>query len=258
MRRLLICLAVAGLVLASTTGVASATPTVTFELNAVPIPGFPHTGDILGAGADAKLNFVIAGSEYFDSAPPVIGAKFYTPKGTVVNSAGWPTCSEETLFQLGPSACPKGSKAGPVGTVLGYVTFGGERVEETAEEFPFFKPGGGLQYFAIGHTPVLIEAIDRARYSNLNGAEGRGFEEEEEVPLIATVPDGPYASIKTITGTFGAAVKSHGKTRYYFRLPTSCPSGGFLLKAEVTFAENGEPSKPETVDAFYKAPCPRH
>jgi hypothetical protein len=90
----------------------------------------------------------------------------------------------------------------------------------------------------------------------MHGIDGYGFEEEEEVPLIATVPGAPYASVKTITAKFGAAIKSHGKTIYYFRLPKSCPKGGFPLKTEAIFAENGEPSKAEVVTAFYTAPCP--
>ena len=77
------------------------------------------------------------------------------------------------------------------------------------------------------------------------------------MPLVATVPGAPYASVTAITGKFGAAMKSHGRTIYYGRIPKTCPKGGFPLKTEVIFAENGEPSKPETVTAFYKAPCPR-
>ncbi len=257
MRRASTCVAALGLVLLALPGLASATPTVTFKMKAVPIPGFPHTGNILGAGADVDFEYEIGGSEYFDSAPPLIGANFYAPKGGVVHPDGFPTCSEAALLEDVPSACPKGSSAGPIGTVLGYVTFGGERVEESGELFSFFKPGGGLEYFADGHTPVALEILTKGRFSHLGGIDGWGFEEEEEVPLIATVPGAPYASVKSVVAKFGAAIKSHDKTDYYFRLPKTCPKGGFPLKTEAIFAEDGEPSKPETVTAFYKAPCPR-
>lgn len=257
MRRASTCFATLGLALFALPGLASATPTVTFKMKAVPIPGFPHTGNILGAGSDAEFEYVIGGSEYFGSAPPLIGANFYAPKGTLVHQDGFPTCSEAELLEVGPSACPKGSSAGPIGTVLGYVTFGGERVEESGELFSFFKPGGGLEYFADGHSPVSLEILSKGHFSHLGGIDGWGFEEEEEVPLIASVPGAPYASVKSIVAKFGAAIKSHGKSIYYFRLPKTCPKGGFPLKTEAIFAENGEPSKPETVTAFYKAPCPR-
>ena len=72
--------------------------------------------------------------------------------------------------------------------MLGYVAFGGERVEETAELISFFRPGGGLEYLADGHSPVALEILSKGRFSHLNGIDGYGFEEEEEVPLIATVP----------------------------------------------------------------------
>jgi hypothetical protein len=255
MRRACICVVVVGLL--ALPGVVSATPTITFKLQAVPIPGFPHTGNILGAGADAKFEYAIGGSEYFGSAPPLIAANFYGPKGTMLHPGGFPTCAEAAILTIGPSACPKGSSAGPVGTALGYVTFGGERVEENAELLSFFKPGGGLEYLADGHSPVALEVLAKGHFGHLGGVDGYAFEEEEEVPLIATVPDAPYASIKTITASFGAAIRSHGKTNYYFRLPKTCPKGGFPLKSEAIFAENGELSKPETVTAFYKAPCPR-
>jgi hypothetical protein len=256
MRRACTCAAVLGLAVLTLPGLASATPTVTVKGEAVPIPGFPHTGDILGAGTDVTVEYSIAGTEYFGSPPPIIGNRFYAPKGTVLDTSGFPTCAEEVIVNIGPSGCPKGSSAGH-GTALGYVTFGGERVEEIVELFVFFKPGGGIEFFADGHSPALIELLARGRFSHMGGANGYGFEEEDEVPLVASVPGAPYASVKTITATFGAAIKSHGKTIYFGRVPKTCPKGGFPLKNEVIFAENGEPSKPEPVTTFYKAPCPR-
>ncbi len=257
MRRASTCIAVLALAALTLPCVALATPTVAFRLHAVPIPGFPHTGNILGAGADAKFEYTIGGSEYSGDAAPIIAANFYAPAGAIAHSEGFPTCTEPTLLDVGPKACPKGSAAGPVGTVLGYVTFGSERVEESAELFSYFRPGGGFEYFVVGRSPVWLEVLAHGRFSHEAGVEGYGFEEEEEIPLIATVPGAPYASVKTVTGTFGAAIKSQGRTLYYFRLPKTCPRGGFPLKAETIFAEDGDPSKPETVTSYYKAPCPR-
>ena len=51
MRRASTCLAVLGLAALGLPAAASAAPTVTFKATAIPIPGFPHTGNILGAGA---------------------------------------------------------------------------------------------------------------------------------------------------------------------------------------------------------------
>ena len=257
MRRASTCLAVLGLALLALPGVASALPTVTFKAQAVPITGFPHTGNILGAGAAVQAEYTISGTEYQGSPPPIIGVNFYLPTGSKLHTSGFPTCSKPTLEQFGPIKCPKGSAAGPIGHALGFVTFGGERVEEAAEISSFYAPGGGIEFFTDGHTPVSLEILSSGHYVNLGGGGGYGPELITEVPLIASVPGAPYASVKTIDVKAGSAYKSKGKTVYYGRLPTKCPKGGFPIKTEVVFAENGEMSKPETVPATYKSPCPK-
>jgi hypothetical protein len=257
MRRALTCIAALALALVALPAVASALPTVTFKAKAVPIAGFPHTGNILGAGAADQAEYTISGTEYLGSPPPVIGVNVFLPKGTKLHTTGFPTCSKATLEQFGPIKCPKGSAAGPVGKVLGFVTFGGERVEEPAELSSFYSPGGGLEFFTDGHAPVSLEILSSGHYLNLGGAGGYGPELKTKVPLVASVPGAPYASVKSITVKVGSAFKSHGKTTYYGRVPTKCPKGGFPVKTEVIFAENGEESKPVAVTKTYKSPCPR-
>jgi hypothetical protein len=257
MRRASTCLAVLGLAFLALPGIASATPTVTFKAEAVPIPGFPHTGNILGAGTALQAEYTIAGNEYDNSPPPLIGVNFYLPSGSKLHTSGFPTCSKTTLEQFGPVKCSKGSAAGPVGTARGFVTFGGERVEESLEISSFYAPGGGIEFFSDGHSPVSLEILSNGHYVNLTGGGGYGPELITEIPLVASVPGAPYASVTSIKVKAGSAYKSHGKTIYYGRVPTKCPAGGFPIKTEVIFAENGETSKPETVDATYKSPCPK-
>ncbi len=255
-------LAVLGCAVLAAPGVAAAVPTVTFKALAVPIPGFKHTGNILGAGAAVKAEYAIAGTEYFGSPPPVIGVNFYLPKGTTLHISGFPTCSLPVLEKSGPSACPMHSQAGPIGTVLGYVTFGESRVEEPTELFSFYKPGGGLTFFDHGHTPTELEVYSSGRILHVGGAGGYGPELETKVPLVPSVPGAPYASITSITAKAGSAITTgkgkHRKTIYYGRVPKRCPKGSFPVKTEVIFAEDGEESRPETVTKTYNAPCPRH
>jgi hypothetical protein len=259
MRRTSTCLTVLGLALLALPGVAAAAPTVKFKAVAVPIPGFKGTGNIYGAGAAIQSEYTIEGTEYFGSPPPIIGVNFYLPKGTVLHPSGFPTCSEEIIKQFGPIKCPKGSQAGPIGAALGYVTLGGERVEEVTEIFSFYKPGGGFVFFTDGHTPVSLEILSPGKYKNFVGGGGFGPELEVKVPEVASVPGAPFASVKTIKVKAGSAYKSHGKTIYYGRVPKKgqCPKAGFLVKTEVIFAENGEESRPVAVPAEYRAPCPR-
>jgi hypothetical protein len=257
MRRASACLAVLGFAVLALPGVASALPTVTFKARAVPISGFPGTGNILGAGTAVQAEYKITGTEYQGSPPPIIGVNVSLPSGSKLHTSGFPTCTKPTLEQFGPVKCPKGSAAGPIGKAEGFVTIGGERVEEAIEISSFYAPGGGLEFFAAGHTPVSLEILSSGHYIHLGGGAGYGPELLTEVPLVASLPGAPYASVKSINIKAGSAYKSHGKTIYYGRLPTKCPKGGFPVKTEVVFAENGEMSKPESVPATYKAPCPR-
>src|SRR5579875_712259 len=178
-------LAVLGAAMLAATATASAVPTVKFKSKAVPIPHFHHTGNILGAGAALATEYQISGTEYFGSPPPIIGINFYLPAHTVLHQNGFPTCSEEVVRNKGPIGCPKASQAGPIGTVLGYVTLGGERVEETAENYSFYKPGGGFIFFTDGHTPVSLEVYSNGGYVNLNGGGGYGPELKVKVPEVA-------------------------------------------------------------------------
>lgn len=267
MRRASTCLAVMGLALMGLTGVASATPEVTFKAEAVPIPGYPETGNIYGAGAAVQAEYTIKGTEYVGSPPPLAGINFYLPKGTKLHTAGFKTCplSELEPTGKGPTGCPKTSHAGPTGEALGYVSLGGERVHESISIESFYAPGGGIEFFAFGHSPVNLEILSKGHYLNLGGAGGFGPELETEIPLVASVPGAPYASTETIKvkagSAYGPKVKPSHKGKkpvYYGTVPKKgqCPKGGFKIKTEVIFAEVGGLPR-QTVTKEYAAPCPR-
>ncbi len=257
MRRASTCLAVLGLAVLALPALASAAPMVTIKGRAVPIPGFPHTGNILGAGAAVQTEVRISGTEYGGFPPPLIGVTVSLPSGVKLHPQGFVTCPRKTIFEeKSPEKCPKGSAAGPVGKVYGVVAFGGERVPEEAELYSFFAPGGGLEFFTFGHTPTTLEIPSSAGFTNLNGGAGFGPKLTAAVPLVETVPGAPYASVEAIDIKVGAAYKKGKTTVYYGTVPKKCPKGGFPVKSELTFAESGEISKPETVTVNFKAPCP--
>ena len=261
MRRASTCLAVLGVGAAlALPSMASAAPEVTFKALAVPISGFPHTGNILGAGAAFQAQFTIKGTEYFGHPPPLIGVNVQLPKGTKLHTSGFASCPVATLTELKePEKCPKKSKAGPVGHARGFVQFGSEIVEEEVSIESFFAPGGGLSFFVQGHSPTIIEIVSTGKYINLGGSGGFGPKFIGTVPLIKTVPGAAFGSTSTINVKVGAAVKKGKETIYYGRVPKSCPKGGFPVKAEMIFAK--EDALPEAVPgaivtAESKAPCP--
>jgi hypothetical protein len=275
MRRASICLAVLGLIALGLPAVSSAAePTVSitkFKAKAIPVPkagggNWPKTGNILGAGAAVEAEYEIAGEGYGATAAnpkggiaPISKVNFFLPAGAKLHPAGFGSCTEATLKNVGPSGCPTSSIASPVGSVLGEVTFGTERVPEETELRAFFGEGG-LLFYTAGHSPVSLEIVSKGKYKPSHQPP-YGEELETLVPPVATVPGAPLASVKTIKIKAGAAIKKGGKLISYGTLPTKC-KGGLPVKTEVVFGgqeggarEFGIPAK--TVVATFKAPCPR-
>jgi hypothetical protein len=249
MRRISTCLAVLGLAALGLSASASAAPTITMKAQAVPIPGFPGTGNILGAGAALKTEYTISGTEYGGFPAPLIGVKFYGPASAKLHPQGFGTCAPTTIEASGPSACSKASVAGPKGSASGVVSFGTERVEETLSVQPFFAPGGNLEFFADGVSPVSIELLSKGKV--VSSSPPFGPTVEAEVPLVVTVPGALDGSAESINVVVGAAYKKGKKTTYYITVPKKCPKGGFPLKTVMTFLGGA------TSEASYKAPCPK-
>jgi hypothetical protein len=236
-------------------GAAVAAPTVTFKAVPLPIPGFPHTGFIRGAGTSLMAEYNISGTEYGGFPPPLIHVDFYLPEGVQLHPAGFPTCPPATLEPngRGPKACPQGSAAGS-GSATGFVAFGKSVVPETASIEAFYAPGGGLTFFTFGHEPVLLEILSKGHY--VPAAAPFGQKLESDIPLVETVPGAQDASVKTIKLKVGTAVRSHGSAIYYGRLPRTCPKGFLPVRTALTFAGLGGLAQ-QTVNVEYKAPCPR-
>ena len=241
----------------SVPGAAAAAPTVHLKARLVPIPHYPHTGDILGAGAALQSEFTISGEEYGGHPPPLIGVTVDFPAGTRISPRGFSTCPARTLLEdKEPAHCPDGSRAGPPGFADGVVYFGNERVPERVSIEPFFVPGGGLDFFVAGHKPAIIEITSQGRFQSLATHGGVGPRFAAQVPLVETVPGAPDASTERIVTQVGAARRSRGHTVYYGTVPARCPHGGFELRAQLTFAGLGGLAE-RVVPVTARAPCPR-
>jgi hypothetical protein len=229
--------------------IASATPTVSLSASIKPIPGFAHTGNILGAGADLETQINISGTEYAGGPPPITEVKGYFPKGTKINTRGFTTCTAHALEQRGTGGCPKKSSAGKTSPTEGFVSLGGERVPETVQVSPFLVAGGGLDFWIEGNSPVKIEKLATGSWSFPSS----GPVITVHVPLIETLPGAPDASATRIVTQLGGAQKKGGKVMYYGMVPRSCPKGGFPGKVEVSFL-----GVPTPVTAATVVPCPPH
>jgi len=239
-------------------GVA-ARPEVSVKAKIVPVPidaskpsspGYPHTGNLLGAPAALEATLQIKGSEYFNAPSPVTKVVVDLPAGTKLHTQGFATCSLATLESHEVQRCPKRSYAGPPGEVLGVVSFGSSRVHEKGTLQAFFAPGGKLAFFTEGREPALIEVLAFAGISSAPAPFGPRF--SAEVPLVATVPEAPYASVLMIKSKIGAGFMQGKKLISYGTVPKKCPKGGFKGRVELTFLSG------ETVTVEPTVPCPKH
>jgi hypothetical protein len=249
LRRTSTCLAAVSLAVLGLSATAAAAPTITFKTMAVPVPGFPGTGNILGAGAVIQGEGTISGTEYGGFPPPLTGIKFYAPAGAKLHPQGFAACAPSVIEENGPEPCPPRSIAGPRGSATGVVSFGNERVEETASIQPLFAPGGSLEFFVDGKTPVSLEILAAGQVAS--SPPPFGLELIGNVPLIETAPGALDASFERGVIGVGAAYRQGRKTISYITMPKKCPKGGFPVKVEVSFLGGA------TAEASYKMLCPR-
>jgi hypothetical protein len=249
MRRALIAQGLSVMLSLAFVSAVSAAPTATLKMTPLPIPGFPGTGDILGAGAEVEVQVTISGTEYGGFPDPLIGAGFYSPAGVEINAEGFADCESSVLEASGAAGCPKSSSAGPTGEGLGVVSFGGDRVNEKVSIQDFFAPAGGLTFYVEGRTPAYFQVLEKAYWVNAGAPYGSKL--IVEVPLVETVPGADDASILSFKVKVGAAYRKAKKTVSYITLPKRCPKGGFPVKSELKFMSG------ETVTIAYKQPCPR-
>lgn len=234
----------AGLGMLLFAGGASAYPTVRFS------PEF-SSGVLAGSGS-LNATLKVEGTEYGGFPPPVVGITLGLPAGTTISAMNHPTCSNPVLEQTGPSGCPEGSEAGPIGTAQTIISFGSERVEESVLVESFFAPDGGFTLFIDGHSPVSLEILAHGTVA--------GNVISIEVPLVSTVPGAPYASVKELWFRLGETEEQEELTHFMsgVTLPFECPpSGTFSWAAGVTFDEGGaNPPQPHTTESTAKTGCP--
>jgi hypothetical protein len=229
-------------------------PTVQFKALFVPLPGYPETGSIDGAGAAARVELTIApgGSERL--APVLVVARLYLPAGTRVHVNGWSVCPEP---QRSEPACPLRSQAGPPGQAIVSVGRTTDRLREGVALLPYFTSAGGLG-LVLRSTATGTIALS---------ATGSVAFDPEPVPAPVPAPDIgwlfspgeslPYAALESASFVLGAArgPRTPAKATYYFNVPKACPLSGNLWRLVTIFA--GSPGPGHEVETRYRSPCPR-
>ena len=208
---------------------ASAAPTVTFKAKAVPIPpGFPHTGNILGAGAAVEAEFTITGTEYGGRVPAAADRRQLVPAGGREDCTpqGFPTCTErDARKQPARQAARRSRSAGPTGTALGDRRRSAQNASLRKRELQsFYAPGGGLEFFTRRPRPVSLEIRLEGPLRQLRRG---GFGPELEVDGAARRNGAgrAVASVKSIKVKVGSAIKKGKKLIYYGTRADEVPEG---------------------------------
>jgi hypothetical protein len=240
----LVALAVLGL-----PALASAATVTGVKAAILPIPGFPETGDILGAGAQIEVEGRLEGDELPGGLPlQTRRLVVYFPAGTKIDPAGFPTCTAAKLEIDGPEGCPKHSRIAD-GTVGVADQIGsGEATRENGALEVFIAPGNGVVAYANAVAPISAQIVIPAHWETAPPPYGPKL--TFEIPLVDSVPGALPVSGTSIHVKAGAAIRKNGKTYYYGRVPAKCPKGGFPGKGEVTL-EGGQ-----NIVTEVKVPCP--
>ncbi len=276
MRRASICLALLGAAVLGLPAAASAVPTVTFKAKVVPVPknlkakkgpSWPGTGNLLGKPAAVEGTFTIKGTEYPAASegwtagtllnvgpPPLRRVEVYLPKGTKINAKPFKTCPQSKFENHLEPPCPKGSEASPPGEAGGKVFFGESEVQEKVLVQAYFT-SRGLTFWIEGKSPASIEQYATGGIKGASGPFSKKL--ESNVPLISTVTGAPYAMAEQIKVTVGAVMKKGSKLISYGTVPTTCPKGGFPVRAELWFGGGESESGWQKVVKTSKTPCPK-
>jgi hypothetical protein len=249
MRKMCMYMVLAALVVLGLPAVASAAMVTGVKVAVRPIPGFPETGDILGAGAEVEVEGKLEGDELPGGLPlQTRRLVVYFPAGTKIDPAGFPTCTAAILEVKGPEGCPKQSRIAD-GTVGVADQIGqGEATRETGALEVYATPGGGVVAYANAAAPISAQIVIAAHWETAPAPYGPKL--TFEIPLVESVPGALAVSGTSLHVKAGAAIRKGGKTYYYGRLPTKCPKGGFPGKGEITL-EGGQ-----NIISEVKVPCP--
>lgn len=251
-------LAIAALALPAS---AAATPSVTFTANFAPIPlnpsqahsrTYPHTGNLLGAGAVIEAAYTISGTEYYGFPLPLKGLTLSLPRGTTLHPHRFATCPKKTLERYEPTKCPKQSIASPQGLMVRATKLGSSVMHETLTLQAFFV-SSGLLFYNEGLAPIWMRWTSTGRFTNASRPFGPKL--VWDVPLASAMIGAPYDSFTPITVKMGAALKQGKRLLSYITVPKTCPTGGFRVTSDLTFGASEGPTG-ETVSVTTALPCP--
>lgn len=211
--------------------------------NGVP-PDAALTPSLVGGNAGGSIRLVLK-APFTASEPTEIPwhAAVHLPLGTTLNFARLPKkalCNKDAL--LGSSdpqkACPKSSRAGPVGSAQLEEIAGGQPTFVTTPVYPFVVASqGGTAGIALDIEPPapLIHQIVLVENFKDAGPPGAQF---------LTVSS--LYGISALSVTLGGNAKIGGRNTPLVVMPKSCPKGGFRWRVDLSATIAPERTTPAT------------
>jgi hypothetical protein len=246
-------LTAAALIALILTATASAAPSIKLKAQLVP--------EKLGAGTTLHFGFRITALDN-QLPPPLIEMDLRYPAniGLIESGLGLDTCTVSALETIGPEGCPPNSLMG-YGNTTADMSIGPEVIPEKANITTWMaaiEHGHlGLLFNVDAKTPVDSEQVLHGTV--LEAAKPFGGVLHAQIPLVETIPEGPFAVVVQMNITLGPQhityyTHTHGKRIAYhpsgLRLPTTCPHGGFPFAATFAFLGGSSSTASTTV------PCP--
>jgi hypothetical protein len=198
---------------------------------------FPSfTGGKLGAPSSVRFRYAITEPESGVPQAP-LQALIHLPKGTGFNLAG-PSKHELCGYSIltigasaGPSACPKGSRAGPTGSAQFEAVIAGKPTIVKAPLYPFIGElhGGSRALLLYIEGPAPFPSSEVVSVAPYKGELDMSLGNDE---INAATMPGVRSAIIGLSVTLGGNTK--------ITMPTSCPKNGFLWRTVFSYSENPE------------------
>lgn len=144
------------------------------------------------------------------------------PKGTKFSGKGFKKCNVDDLVQLGISACPSGSKAGPKGSANAAV--GPQGAPLNLDVYPFVENANTLAFY-LSQVQGPLQTVVHGKITN------SGRKMSITIPQELRKPGGLDATLTGLDQTFSGKSKKN-----YIVSSTSCPKGGWKFGGNLVFA----------------------
>jgi hypothetical protein len=237
------------------TGLSCASAAQTVRLSAAFEP------DQLGARTTIVFGFQVrtVGQE----SSPVTSVDLSLPRGMglLTTDLGLAGCTSQILIAQGLGGCPTNSLIG-FGDAAVQVPLGSQTIHEPVALTALMGPERGehesVLFYANGRSPIFAQLVFPAEVLEASGPFKGKL--DTSIPLIATLPEAPDATVTDLSSTIGPRDltyhrRVHGRSVAFHprgvRIPRTCPRGGFPFAADLRF-QDGIVQRATT-----RVPCPR-